>query len=159
MLLHTVDRPYKCEQCSLAFIQSSDQMRHKAVHSKSFDCPKGEMRFKTQKSLHCHQLTHIQDIVVEWKSFKDEAMLKYQEGLHVTKVHLTSDLCGETFSTRNNLESHIKAHPTEQPFGCNLCKVTFKTIERMGLHFREYHGVGKSLIWNSCSSCQTSLRE
>lgn len=150
---HTGERPNKCEKCSYACIQKSDLKRHMATHSLDFnhECSKCDKKFKTRKNLQAHQMTHIMERPFQCRScpktFKLINILKFHESLHKPITTLMfCDLCGKPFSAKAHLKSHIKTHSNEQPFGCNLCKVTFKTIARMGLHFREYHGVGKAKV-------------
>lgn len=155
MQLHTLsrcERPHKCEFCSFAFIQKSDLNRHKAIHGDAFDfeCQDCDRKFKTKKNLQCHRMTHVNDRPFQCsvcpKAFKLPKLLKFHENIHNNLKPFGCDLCGKLFTTKPYMVSHIRTHLNDKPFGCNLCRITYQTIARLGLHFREYHGVGKGSV-------------
>lgn len=152
MQLHTGERPHKCSHCGFAFIQKSDLTRHLATHGDVFDfeCQDCKKKFKTKKNLQCHQITHANDRPFKCKvcpkAFKLAKLLNFHENLHSSLKPFGCDMCGKLFTTKPYLASHIKIHLNDKPFGCNLCKITYQTIARLGLHFREYHGVGKGNV-------------
>lgn len=60
MKIHSNNRPHKCKICELGFIQNSDKIRHEATHTSemNFMCKKCKLKFKTQRSLHTHDLKY-----------------------------------------------------------------------------------------------------
>lgn len=62
-MIHSGERPHKCEQCPKSFVQKTDLKRHETTHSdkKSFSCyvPGCGKKFKTKKNLSSHEHVHI----------------------------------------------------------------------------------------------------
>lgn len=87
------ERPYKCEYCELAFVNSSRLVVHRRMHTgeKPFSCNLCNKCFSTSNQLASHK-----------------------------KCHMTSDesrpfgciTCGKSFSKEENLQSHtVNYHP------------------------------------------------
>lgn len=62
-MLHSGERPHKCEQCQKTFVQKTDLKRHETTHSenKSFSCNVDGCgkKFKTKKNLSSHEHVHV----------------------------------------------------------------------------------------------------
>lgn len=62
--------------------------------------------------------------------------------------------CGQSFSSKGGLESHILTHTDERPFSCDICNKTFKRLKDLQLH-RVIHSDEKP---HQCSECGKAFK-
>ncbi|XP_065371061.1 LOW QUALITY PROTEIN: zinc finger protein 568-like [Calliphora vicina] len=62
--------------------------------------------------------------------------------------------CGQSYSSKCGLESHVLTHTGERPFSCEICSKTFKRLKDLQLH-RVIHSDEKP---HQCSECGKAFK-
>lgn len=120
---HTGERPFKCSECKIDFIQSSHLTRHKKKHHRTTITS-----VKTEK-FSCLQCNFI---------CKSADILKLHENTHIGK-RFKCNKCSNSFTNKNNLIVHQRVHTGERPFKCNICDLSFTVISNLRRHQRRKH--------------------
>lgn len=73
MMIHTGNRPYKCEECSHSFIQKVDYLTHirrKHTGEKPYECKVCDKRFVEFSVLQRHKRTQVHTLAMETATSK-----------------------------------------------------------------------------------------
>lgn len=114
---HLGEKKYICEVCGKAFAQWSSHYYHMFTHSDS-------------KRFHC--------IICE-KKFQSPAGLREHKRIHViSEERHVCETCGNSFSSRKNLLSHIKIHSTDRCHKCEYCPAAFVRRKYLVQHYKTH---------------------
>lgn len=131
-------KPYKCNQCSKAFANSSYLSQHTRIHLgiKPYKCEICMRKFTQLSHLQQHIRTHTGD-----KPYK-----------------CRHPGCNKAFSQLSNLQSHSRCHQTDKPFKCNSCYKCFVDEASLLEHIPK-HKESKHLKTHICEFCGKSYTQ
>ena len=99
----SLEKPYKCTECHMAFSESGKQRRHMRIHTKEkpYKCTECHMTFSQSCGLTTHMKIHTKE-----KSFKCTE-------------------CNKAFCQSGHLTTHMRIHTKENPYKCTECNMAF----------------------------------
>ena len=110
--IHTGERPYQCEYCSMSFIKKYELTVHNRMHT-------GERPFQCK---HCG------------KSFATNQRLTLHSYIHAEVKPYQCQLCIKSFVSRYQLKIHNRVHTGERPYQCKHCSKSFFTSAQLKRH-------------------------
>ncbi|XP_040293164.1 uncharacterized protein LOC121004842 isoform X1 [Bufo bufo] len=117
------ERPYKCEKCEEAFLDT--------------------------ESLETHKITHVETCEDCEEQFSSKAeLIKHRAENHAVKRYACT-ICGIQYDYKSQFVIHQRAHTGEKPFECEECGVKFGYKSSLLVHQRR-HTEGKTF---ECSKC------
>jgi uncharacterized Zn-finger protein len=69
--------------------------------------------------------------------------------IHPSEKIYKCDVCGKVFSRKDSLQSHIRRHSGEKPYKCNDCGEAFSRKDSLQRHIRRHNGE-KPYKYNVC---------
>ena len=125
----------QCEVCSKYFPKNYLSHHVRLVHElqKTFECKTCQKRFKTERILRTHEFIHEPDDA------------RYRFSCHV---------CGQRFTQRGNLDTHLKNHMGLKPYKCGSCEKAFTTSSGLKAHSLVHTGERPFL----CDSCDATFK-
>ena len=164
--IHTNIRPYKCEHCEKSFKQSYALTLHLNTHNKNmkFKCDNcNTAEFSCKPSLKKHLIKCLNGITRDslktsgfnygnrskYKCFVDsceriytsrkylKSHLENQHKMEIPRFETTCLECHKCFDTIGEYAVHVKIHTCN--FVCSLCKLRFKTEDKLSTHQNKFH--------------------
>ncbi|XP_039447098.1 zinc finger protein 501-like [Culex pipiens pallens] len=162
--IHTGNKPHKCDQCTKSFGDPTALKLHKVNHTSElkYHCTICGCNFKYPHSLKSHIRSHNNERNHACsycdKAFITANVLKRHIRTHTGERPYRCDLCARTFASDWNLATHKKSHhdiqvtrcssssgrrpsssaarskPNGPPFGCDLCKSSFRLKANLKKH-------------------------
>ncbi|XP_069580893.1 uncharacterized protein [Brachyistius frenatus] len=138
-------------QSSVSVAPAQQQQQHPPL----FSCRVCGETFRKMSYLRTHCAAHLRDCGVCGKQL--------QPGGESLKLHLRVHretafrcaVCGQNFTQRGNLRTHMRIHSGERPFGCTVCGKKFGRRATLVRHVRSHTGEKPY----SCSFCERSFVE
>ncbi|KAF6204004.1 hypothetical protein GE061_002343 [Apolygus lucorum] len=155
---------YSCEVCGKFFSNKKIVDAHKVVHTngKPYVCSQCGKSFRQQNSLFLHSKCHLpEDIKHKFpcelcsKKFSSKPNLQTHMRIHAGLRNFTCDQCGKSFIQKGNLDAHLLTHTHDKPYQCEQCDKRFKT----GMQLRKHHSVHTGAKPHRCDVCGRTFRE
>ncbi|XP_056449702.1 zinc finger protein 583-like isoform X2 [Gadus chalcogrammus] len=116
--VHSLEKPYRCDQCMKGFKRSYDLKIHMRIHS-------GERPYKCEQCM---------------KRFSQSYNLKIHMRIHSREKPYRCEQCMKRFSQSYHLKIHMRIHSGEKPCVCLQCKASFSDPRHLREHMINAHG-------------------
>lgn len=130
-VIHTGDRPYKCDLCPKTCTQQSSLAAHKESAHKDYKaeitCQYCGKYIKGRNKIYRHLKTH-----------SDKGM--------------TCPVCQKILKNRNSLNQHMQRHSGVKSYTCEKCAHSFYTGAELSNHKRMVHNKANK-VWFKCELC------
>lgn len=116
---HTVDKPFKCNQCTYATTEKTALSKHIRTHTKErpYVCETCGFHAPTLSSLWRHRRSHTGE-----KPFECEQ-------------------CGQQYADSKRLRDHMYKHNNVKPFMCHMCGYTYRRKDNLQTHLHKIHKI------------------
>ena len=127
---HRNERPFLCNLCKFSFSRKQTLGDHMMViHNQCKDCAE---IFPTQDELY----NHYRGVHRKKPSF----LRKYTRKYTPSDQKVECEYCNRVFYTKDRLLHHYKSeHKIERPFICNVCDLSFSSIDELNKHIDTIH--------------------
>ena len=142
-LVHTGERPFKCDERGMSFTQSGSFRVHTRTHTgdRLFKCDVCQKSFTQSGSLCAHKRTHTGDrpfkCDVCGMSFTQSGTLSAHKRTHTGDRPFKCKICGMSFTQSSCLRRHERIHSGERPVTCKTCGSSFNRLH----HLRHHEGI------------------
>lgn len=136
--------PYKCGTCSETFSIHSDYRKHLRSHGKNrFQCLVCSKWFEMRYLLNAHQKTHSGAKNHECSLCQKRFTTKTNLNRHIRVFHQQQKFykcssCQKKFSQLSILRVHQSVHMAERAFNCDICNNAFKSEVHLRVHKRRH---------------------
>lgn len=134
-MIHTGEKPFKCEICERRFREQSDLRKHKKVHENNGTALKCSVCNRNQpssrhsrKCISCEK----QEAAKLFENTISEDILPRIDANN--KKSFVCKYCDRAFGSSSNLKRHVMIHTGEKPFKCNDCGRPFREMSTLKKH-------------------------
>ncbi|XP_055845187.1 zinc finger protein 600-like [Episyrphus balteatus] len=157
MLVHSGERPFKCDHCDKSFARKTVLNIHRRLHTgeKPYKCPLCDSACVTKDALMRHMSKDHDDdreadrikftCGVCHKSMGTKYSLQTHMKLHEqnttassTELNFSCNMCTESFDTKSNYAKHMEVHDSHRNFQCDICQVTFEKKFKLLFHLQTH---------------------
>nr|XP_045604201.1 uncharacterized threonine-rich GPI-anchored glycoprotein PJ4664.02-like [Procambarus clarkii]XP_045604202.1 uncharacterized threonine-rich GPI-anchored glycoprotein PJ4664.02-like [Procambarus clarkii]XP_045604203.1 uncharacterized threonine-rich GPI-anchored glycoprotein PJ4664.02-like [Procambarus clarkii]XP_045604204.1 uncharacterized threonine-rich GPI-anchored glycoprotein PJ4664.02-like [Procambarus clarkii] len=116
---HTVDKPFKCNECSYAATEKTALAKHIRTHTRErpYICETCGFHALTLSSLGRHRRSHTGE-----KPFECEQ-------------------CGQQYADSKRLRDHMYKHNNVKPYMCHMCGYTCRRKDNLQTHLHNIHKI------------------
>jgi len=139
-VVHSGDKPFKCDLCEKAFNRKDTLESHLASHSdlKPFMCSVCGKQFGRRHIRDTHERRHKGEKKYPCtrcsKRFMSSQQLKNHIRVHTGEKPFSCEHCGRLFAVKHQLVTHLRIHTGERPYGCGKCDQKFKHLSTRRNH-------------------------
>ncbi|XP_069693187.1 zinc finger protein 83-like [Periplaneta americana] len=132
LLVHTGEKPFKCEVCNRGFKSIYHLKTHCKIHTgeKPYVCNVCGKEFSQPRHLKTHTLIHTSEKPYACKicnrEFAQLGNLNKHALIHTGEKPHVCTVCNKQFSRLDNLKTHSLIHTGEKPHVCEVCGKTFQ---------------------------------
>ena len=120
-MLHTGERPFKCDECGKGFIRANQLKEHILTHSYIMEEADNDVEVKAGVTL----------TSVDSTSEKEEEV---DASNGIVGLQKACDTCGKICANKQALQRHTMRHTGERPFKCDECGKGFIRITQLKQH-------------------------
>jgi len=139
-VVHSGDKPFKCDMCEKAFNRKDTLESHLSSHSdlKPFMCSVCGKQFGRRHIRDTHERRHKGEKKYACnmcvKRFMSSQQLKNHIRVHTGEKPFSCEHCGRMFAVKHQLITHLRIHTGERPYGCAKCDQKFKHLSTRRNH-------------------------
>lgn len=138
---HLTKKVFPCEICGMSFHRKSIRDEHLLTHSTVYavSCTICDKKFKAEKFMRKHISVVHEKVRMNCSYCTANYQSIYKLNNHIESAHgvqrrFVCDVCVQTFSSREKLDSHRARHDNPHELECATCLAVFNSKDQIGDH-------------------------